>query len=85
MRDRPLQTLGMGIVEKRHIVLTITEKLPFMVEDLMPRFMQFVSNLLGGMGIVFGLTFVVAVADIGVSYVAKGQTLTELIQTKVVA
>lgn len=66
-------------------VLTITEKAPFMVEDLMPRFMQFVSNLLGGMGIVFGLTFVVAVADIGVSYVAKGQTLTELIQTKVVA
>tara|TARA_R110000824_G_scaffold172969_4_gene350949 strand:- start:525 stop:746 length:222 start_codon:yes stop_codon:yes gene_type:complete len=66
-------------------VLTITEKAPFMVEDLMPQFMQFVSNLLGGMGIVFGLTFVVAVADIGVSYVAKGQTLTELIQTKVVA
>jgi len=66
-------------------VLTITEKPPFMVKDPMPRFMQFVSNLLGGMGIVFGLTFVVAVADIGVSYVAKGQTLTELIQTKVVA
>jgi hypothetical protein len=61
------------------------EKPPFIVGNLMPQFMQFVSNLLGGMGIVFGLTFVVAVADIGVSYVAKGQTLTELIQTKVVA
>tara|TARA_R100001443_G_scaffold11264_1_gene20876 strand:+ start:1302 stop:1472 length:171 start_codon:yes stop_codon:yes gene_type:complete len=56
-----------------------------MVGNLMAQIMQFVSNLLGGMGIVFGLTFVVAVADIGVSYVAKGQTLTELIQTKVVA
>lgn len=66
-------------------VLIPVEKPPFMVGYPMPQFMQFVSNLLGGMGIVFGLTFVVAVADIGVSYVAKGQTLTELIQTKVVA
>ena len=66
-------------------VLTPVENPPFMVGNLMAQIMQFVSNLLGGMGIVFGLTFVVAVADIGVSYVAKGQTLTELIQTKVVA
>tara|TARA_R110002110_G_scaffold248989_4_gene465186 strand:- start:1942 stop:2124 length:183 start_codon:yes stop_codon:yes gene_type:complete len=58
---------------------------PFITSNLLPQFMQFVSNLLGGMGVVFGLTFVVAIADIGVSYVAKGQTLTELIQTKVVA
>tara|TARA_R110000751_G_scaffold104401_1_gene199872 strand:- start:2 stop:184 length:183 start_codon:yes stop_codon:yes gene_type:complete len=58
---------------------------PFITGNLLPQFMQFVSNLLGGMGVVFGLTFVVAIADIGVSYVAKGQTLTELIQTKVVA
>ena len=47
--------------------------------------MAIVSNLLGGMGLVFGLTFVVAVSDIMVSYVARdGKTLTELITEKVV-
>lgn len=66
-------------------VLIPVENRPFMVGNLLAQIMQFVSNLLGGMGIVFGLTFVVAVADIGVSYVAKGQTLTEIIQTRVVA
>ena len=48
--------------------------------------MAIVSNLLGGMGLVSGLTFVVAVSDIMVSYVARdGKTLTELINEKVVA
>ena len=56
-----------------------------MVGITMPLIMQFVSNVLGGLGVVFGLTFIVAVADIGVSYVAKGQTLTDLINEKVVA
>lgn len=47
--------------------------------------MQIVSNLLGGMGAVFGLLFVVSVSDILVSYVApSGKTMTELITEKVV-
>ena len=28
---------------------------PFITSNLLPQFMQFVSNLLGGMGVVFGL------------------------------
>lgn len=58
----------------------------FIAENLIRFFMAIVSNLLGGMGLVFGLTFVVAVSDIMVSYVARdGKTLTELITEKVVA
>jgi len=57
----------------------------FIAENLIRFFMAIVSNLLGGMGLVFGLTFVVAVSDIMVSYVARdGKTLTELITEKVV-
>jgi formate-dependent phosphoribosylglycinamide formyltransferase (GAR transformylase) len=48
--------------------------------------MQIVSNLLGGMGAVFGLTFVVAVSDIIVSYISpSGKTLTEIVTERVVA
>ena len=48
--------------------------------------MAIVSNILGGMGAVFGLTFIVAVSDIMVSYVSRdGKTLSELISEKVIA
>ena len=58
----------------------------FIAENLIRFFMAIVSNLLGGMGLVFGLTFVVAVSDIMVSYVARdGKTLTELITEQVMA
>ena len=57
----------------------------FISSNPLSQIMQIVSNLLGGMGAVFGLLFVVSVSDILVSYVApSGKTMTEIITERVV-
>ncbi len=46
--------------------------------------MTVVSNFMGGFGLVFGLTFMIAISDVIVSYVNRdGKTLSEIVTERV--
>lgn len=52
----------------------------FISENRMLEIMRILSNALAGFSTAFGITLTVAMANILTSYVAKGRTLTEIVQ-----
>lgn len=52
----------------------------FISDNPMLEIMRILSNALAGFSTAFGITLTVAMANVLTSYVAKGRTLTEIVQ-----